>query len=206
MLSWRAAPLIANGWSLLGVSGKCIGTVHQLAALGIDSCHAETLPAEKVRIIRGLGSSGRRVCYVSDGINDAIALREEHASVSLSGATSIARDTAQIILLDGSLGGLPEAIRLGRRFQARMRRALTITVVPTGVALGGVFLLHFGLWQTVLLNQRRSWAASCSSTAMTVGSGSTGALLKVVEELVFDGQCGAHLDAFSVAVTMSAVT
>jgi hypothetical protein len=34
MLSWPAAPLIAKGWSLLGVSGKGIGTVHQVAAVG----------------------------------------------------------------------------------------------------------------------------------------------------------------------------
>ncbi len=57
-------------------------------------------PWGKAEIIEELQRAGKIVCYVGDGINDAIALKKAHISISLSGASSAATDTAQIILMD----------------------------------------------------------------------------------------------------------
>ncbi|MGB0386666.1 MAG: HAD-IC family P-type ATPase, partial [Ardenticatenaceae bacterium] len=69
--------------------------------LGIDHYFANTLPENKADLVKQLQEEGRTVCFVGDGINDAIALKQAHVSISLRGATTIAMDTAQIVLMDG---------------------------------------------------------------------------------------------------------
>ena len=59
-----------------------------------------------------LQQEGRKVCFVGDGINDAIALKQADLSVSLRGASTAATDTAQVVLMDARLQGLVSNPRL----------------------------------------------------------------------------------------------
>ena len=67
----------------------------------MDQYFADTLPEHKADHIRRLRDDGRFVCFVGDGINDAVALKSAQVSISLKGASSAATDAAQVIFMDG---------------------------------------------------------------------------------------------------------
>jgi heavy metal translocating P-type ATPase len=134
------------------ISGDHEAPTRRLAEqLGIDRYFAETLPEQKADLIEQLIAEGRFVCYIGDGINDAIALKKSHVSISLRGASSVAVDTAQIILMEGDLRPLPRLFEFAQGFHANTSRAFAISVVPTAIGIGGAFFLHFGLVQTAML-------------------------------------------------------
>lgn len=74
--------------------------------LGIDHYFAQILPENKADLVKQLRDKGKFVCFVGDGINDAIALKSAQISISLKGASTAATDTAQIIFMDGTLNSL----------------------------------------------------------------------------------------------------
>jgi len=82
-------------------------------ALGIDEYKAEQKPDEKLSFIRECVSISP-TAMVGDGINDAPALAQSNLGISLSNATQVAIDSAQIILLKGNLTNLIEAFSIGK--------------------------------------------------------------------------------------------
>ena len=122
-----------RGLSLSIISGDQAEPTRKLAGeLGIDTYFADTLPENKAKIIRQLQEQGRVVCFVGDGINDAIALKQADVSVSLKGATTLATDTAQVVLMDQSLNQLDTLFSLARQYDKTMTLGLWTTVVPGG--------------------------------------------------------------------------
>jgi Mg2+-importing ATPase len=89
------------------------------AAVGeIASTHvvfAKLAPDDKTRIVRALKARGHTVGFLGDGINDAGALREADVGVSVDSAVDIAKESADIILLEKSLMVLEEGVVEGRR-------------------------------------------------------------------------------------------
>jgi Mg2+-importing ATPase len=76
---------------------------------------AKVSPAEKARIIHALKSRGHVVGFLGDGINDAAALREADIGLSVNTAVDIAKESADIILLEKNLMILEEGVLEGRR-------------------------------------------------------------------------------------------
>ncbi|VFN07075.1 MAG: Cu2+-exporting ATPase, partial [Candidatus Kentron sp. G] len=113
---------------------------------------AETLPENKAGLIEQLQQEGHFICYVGDGINDSIALKKSQVSISLRGASTIATDTAQIVLMDQGLTRLDPLFDLATGFNRNIDRTFTLTLIPAVIGLSGAFLLGFGLAPTVLLN------------------------------------------------------
>lgn len=111
--------------------------------LGVDHYFAEVLPKRKAELVEHLQAQGKRVCFVGDGINDAIALKKANVSISLRGATTVATDSAQIVLMDESLKKLPTVFEIGHRFQDNLHHLLTAVVVPSLLGIGGVFFASF---------------------------------------------------------------
>lgn len=120
-------------------------TRHLAAALGIDRYFAEVLPENKAALITELSNEGRFVCFVGDGINDAIALKTAQVSISIKGASGAATDTAQIVFMDGSLERLPALFELSDEFEGTMRTNLLSSVVPGAMNIASVFFLHTGI-------------------------------------------------------------
>ena len=141
-----------RGVRLYIISGDHEQPTRNLAAqLGITDYFAEVLPEDKAGLVERLQQAGRSVCFVGDGINDAIALKKSQVSVSIRGASSIATDTAQIVLMDGSLTHLSDLFQLAQDLNANLERTLALTVGPGLVCVGGIFFLHFGILSSVLL-------------------------------------------------------
>lgn len=81
---------------------------------------ARLLPAHKQRIIKVLQSRGHVVGYLGDGINDAPALAAADVGISVDTAVDIAKESADIILLEKSLMVLEEGVREGRKVFANI--------------------------------------------------------------------------------------
>jgi Cu2+-exporting ATPase len=129
-----------------------IPTKKMAEELGIDHYFAEILPEKKADIIEQLQQQGHSVCYVGDGINDSIALKKAKVSVSMSGASTVATDTANIILMNKGLSHLISLFDLADKFNVTMNAGFTMILIPSLMGLGGVFLLGFGIIATVWLN------------------------------------------------------
>lgn len=145
------AQMKARKLKLYIISGDHQEPTRRLAEqLGIDNFVAEVLPEEKARWVQQLQAEGRVVCFVGDGINDAIALKQAHTSISLRGASTAATDTAQIILTDESLAQLDQVFVLAQRFHNNMRNNYITTFGPGLLCLGGIFLFNFQLLSAMI--------------------------------------------------------
>jgi heavy metal translocating P-type ATPase len=146
------AQLKQRGLSLYIISGDHEQPTRQLAQqLGIENYFAETLPEDKANLIAQLQQEGKVVCFVGDGINDSIALKKSQVSISLRGASTVATDTASIILMDSHLNQLSHLFEIAESFNANMKNNLHLSIIPGFICLGGVFFLHFGIVTTILL-------------------------------------------------------
>lgn len=138
--------LQSHGLNIAIISGDREQPTRKIAhQLGIGSYFAEVLPQDKGDIIDQLQAQGHKVCFIGDGLNDTIALKKAKTSISFSGATSAATDTAQMILMDGNLLALPKLFKISGQFNANTNRTLWALLAPVGVSTFGVFFLHTGV-------------------------------------------------------------
>ena len=104
-------------------------------------------PAQKARIIAALRRSGHMVAYIGDGINDAPSLHAADVGISVEGAADVAREAADMVLLQNDLDVLAEGVREGRRtFVNVMKYIMMGTSSNFGNMFsmaGGVLLLPF---------------------------------------------------------------
>jgi P-type E1-E2 ATPase len=134
------------------ISGDHQQATCQLAQnLGIDHYFAETLPEQKGDLVAKLRDNGKFVCFVGDGINDAIALKQANVSISLRGASTAATDTAQIILMDSNLNKLNQLFEMANDFEKNMHINYLTTIVPGAICLGGVLFFHLSILGAVIL-------------------------------------------------------
>lgn len=144
--------LKSRGLSLCIISGDHEFQTRRLAEeLEIDQYFAEVLPEAKAELVAQLKKNGHKVCFVGDGINDSIALKTATASVSLRGATTVATDAAQIVLMDATLSKLPRIFELSKEFDSNVKVSLATALVPAAFCIGGVFFLNFGVYTALFL-------------------------------------------------------
>ncbi len=135
------------------ISGDQEAPTAQLAReLGIDQYFAQTLPEEKAALIDRLTAEGRFVCYIGDGINDAIAMKKSHVSISLRSASTVATDTAQVVLMESDLDHLVKLFDYAHEFRANTDVSFAVVTGTTLIGIVGAFFLHFGLAQTTALS------------------------------------------------------
>jgi Mg2+-importing ATPase len=97
---------------------------------------AEVEPTQKERILLALRRAGCVVGYVGDGINDAPALRAADVGISVDGAVDVAKEAADVVLLEKDLGVLAEGVEEGRRTFAN---TLKYVYVATSANFGNMF-------------------------------------------------------------------
>ncbi len=154
-----------RGLTLYIISGDHHRATRHLAEeLGIEDYFAETLPENKADHITRLQANNRRVCFVGDGINDAIALKTAHVSVSMKGASTAATDTAQVVLMDESLTELTRLFSLSDAFERNMKRNLLTSVVPGVVVIGGAFTGLVGFASAMVITTIGSLTGVVNST------------------------------------------
>ena len=139
------AALRKRGLKLAIVSGDQEGPTRTLAErLGMDQYFANVLPEGKASLVEQLQQQGHSVCFVGDGINDSIALKKANVSVSLRGATTVATDAAQVVLMQESLQKLPFLFYLADEMDRSLRWGYQAGMIPGVINVFGVFFLGWG--------------------------------------------------------------
>ena len=105
--------------------------------------HAEAFPEQKAAVVRELHEIGKTVAFVGDGINDSPALAYADVSVSFANGSDIARETADLVLMDNDLRGLLEAIKIARTAKHLIQQNTSIIAIPNVAAM--VVAVLFGL-------------------------------------------------------------
>lgn len=128
------------------------------STLGIDKVYAEKSPEEKLIIIEELNKINP-VAMVGDGINDAPALAKATIGISLSDASQLAMQTAQVVLTSKGIRNLPLALGLGKHtfitikgnlFWAFLYNIVAIPIAAAGFLHPGIAALTMGLSDVVL--------------------------------------------------------
>jgi P-type Mg2+ transporter len=83
--------------------------------LGQVSVFARVSPEHKARVVRAQRRTGVDVAFLGDGVNDALALHAADVGVSVESATDVAKDAADVLLLEKDLGVLADGVVEGRR-------------------------------------------------------------------------------------------
>jgi Mg2+-importing ATPase len=97
---------------------------------------ARVSPEQKARLIRLLRHRGRAVGFLGDGVNDALALHAADVGISVDTATDVAKDAADIILLDKDLGVIADGVTEGRRIFAN---TIKYVLMGTSSNFGNMF-------------------------------------------------------------------
>ncbi|MET0314103.1 MAG: heavy metal translocating P-type ATPase [Hansschlegelia sp.] len=121
--------------------------------LGMDRHFAEVLPQDKARYVELLQKEGRTVCFIGDGVNDSIALKKANVSISLRGASSIATDTAQVVLMEDSLLKLLQLHDVSTNLHRNINRSWGLVIVPNVICIAGAFFGGFGVMHSMIFNQ-----------------------------------------------------
>lgn len=126
----------SSGGTLTGIDIDRLSDDALRDAAATASILARVSPEQKARIIRALRHKGRSVGFLGDGVNDALALHQADIGISVDSAADVAKDAADVLLLDKDLGVLAEGVREGRRIFAN---TIKYVLMGTSSNFGNMF-------------------------------------------------------------------
>lgn len=158
------------GIRVIMVTGDNQITAHAIARqAGITEIRAQVLPQDKATIVKELQRAGEIVGMVGDGINDAPALAQANVGFAIGSGTDVAIESADVVILQGSLSKVPEAIALSKATVINIKQNLVgaffYNTLSIPVAAGLLYPL-FG----VLLNPMIAGFAMAMSSLTVVAN------------------------------------
>ena len=137
----RQAGLDVAGGVLTGTDIATLSPAELSNRLATVRIFARVKPQQKLALVEAFKARGEVVAMTGDGINDAPALERAHIGIAMGKrGTDVAREAADLVLLDDSFPAIVGGVRLGRRIFSNLRKALTY-VMAIHVPIAGVALL-----------------------------------------------------------------
>ncbi|MFF4986058.1 magnesium-translocating P-type ATPase [Streptosporangium saharense] len=127
---------LTSGGTLTGEQVAALDDEALTGAAEKATIFARVSPEQKARIVRLLRGRGRAVGFLGDGVNDALALHAADVGVSVDTATDVAKDAADVVLLEKDLGVLADGVAEGRRIFAN---TIKYVLMGTSSNFGNMF-------------------------------------------------------------------
>ena len=162
------AELQALDVRVLMVTGDNETTARAIAKeAGISEVRAQVLPQDKAVVVKELQDQGEIVAMVGDGINDAPTLAQANVGFAIGTGTDIAIESGDVVIMQGSLRKVPEAIRLSRITVRNIKQNLLGAFIYNSLSIpiaAGLLYPAFG----ILLNPMIAGAAMAMSSVTVV--------------------------------------
>jgi Cd2+/Zn2+-exporting ATPase len=147
------------------ISGDKSSMVEKISSqLGIANWHAELMPGQKLQTLQQIQLEEKKVMMVGDGINDAPALALADVGVVMGEiGTDVARETADVVLMQDSVSSVPKLIKHSKKTIAIIRQNIAFSI---GIKLLFVALSMVGLstlWMAVLADTGLSMLVTANS-------------------------------------------
>ncbi len=159
-----------QGIRVIMLTGDSRTTAEAVAKkLGIDKVEAETLPHQKIEVVKRLQSEGKVVAMAGDGINDAPALAQANVGIAMGTGTDVAMESARVTLVKGDLRGIVRAYRLSQGTMRNIRQNLFFAFIYNvlGVPVAAGILYPF---TGLLLSPMIAAAAMTLSSVSVIGN------------------------------------
>jgi Cu+-exporting ATPase len=159
-----------RGLRVVMLTGDREGVARLVAsALGITEFQAGLSPQDKATAIQAMQTKGHHVCMAGDGVNDAPALALADTSIAMGLGSDVAKETADFILVQGSLEGVVRAFALGTAIMRNIRQNLFLAFAynTLGIPLAAGVLYPLTGW---LLSPMLAGAAMSLSSVSVIGN------------------------------------
>lgn len=124
-----------DGALMTGVELARLDDATLAARIGSVSVFARIRPEDKLRIVRALQAGGQVVAMTGDGVNDAPALRAADVGIAVGSGTDVAKEAADIVLLDDNFTTIVAAVREGRGLFDNIRKVVVYLMTGSGSEL-----------------------------------------------------------------------
>ena len=114
-------------------------------------------PKDKLRIIQAFQANGEVTAMIGDGVNDAPALKRANIGVVVGSATDVAKETADLILLDNNFRTIVAAIEEGRVIFSNIRKVVAYTLSNSFAEVLTIFTAMMLQWPTPLMVAQILW-------------------------------------------------
>ena len=153
--SYAVAEMQKLGLDVVMLTGDNKSTAQTIAAqAGISHVISDVLPGDKAGAVKKLQQEDHHVLMVGDGINDAPALVTADVGMAIGAGTDIAMESADVVLMSGSLQGVSDAVRLSkatiRNIKQNLFWAFFYNCLGIPIAAGALFI-PFGLQLSPML-------------------------------------------------------
>jgi Cu+-exporting ATPase len=162
--------LLDQGIRVMMVTGDNAVTAKAVAGLaGISEIRAQVLPQDKAQVVKELQQAGEVVAMVGDGINDAPALAQANIGYAIGTGTDVAIESADVVILQGSLLKVPESIKLSQVTLTNIKQNLFGAFIYNTLSIPVAAGLLYPFFE-VLLNPMIAGAAMALSSLTVVSN------------------------------------
>lgn len=150
---WPIHDAIPHEFAIYLISDENEETTQKLAAeLAVDDYFIEPLMMTKATVLESLQMGGRFICYVGNGVTDAIVMKKALISIAVQNTETIETNAAQIVLVDKDLGQLDQIFELVAQFGSKQGFNVVWPLLMDLISFGTTVFMNLGIVYSLLFN------------------------------------------------------